>query len=471
MANSLGTASLLLTANNAPLSNTLGKTEKDVRGWASRVGGVLKSSMKVAGIGAAGALAAGIGALAAVNPFERIADIAKQGDIAMSLGLTAEAFTSIAGVAKSAGSDTRDFLEGLVTLSGKALEAAAGRGEETVRIFQELKVNADEFSRLNPEQQFYKLFEALNQVQNPAQRVNLLLKAVGEDTGKNMVSLLGKSTDELKALGEQFKVNTKDMAEAQVAAQQLTVAKAQLNKALDQVAIALAPVAAILADQLPKAIEFCKATLTEFGPPVLDVLKKVAQGVGFMLDVWESAKGVVQIAVGGLVMIFGKLAEAMGDLLGLAARLNDKLPAALKVPGLSEAARDLKNFGKDTFGAGLIVGDEGLAKVKEFGKRQAETAAWFDGLMAAREKKVAAQVAKLQPGTFQQDVRPQVNMVAPAVKGSAEATKIVQGWAFGAKLKDDIQKQQLAKQVQANQILEQIKLALQVSGVVRFGVI
>jgi hypothetical protein len=467
MANSLGTASLILTANNQQLSSVLGKTEKEVQSWSSRVGGFLKSSLKVAGGAAAAGLGAGLAAITAINPFERLQDLAKQGDIAMSLGITSEAFTSIAGVAKSAGSDTRDFLEGLITLSGKAMDAAAGRGEDAVRVFQQLGVNAQEFASLNPEQQFYKLFEALNKVENPAQRVNLLLKAVGEDTGKNMTSLLGKSTEELKKLGNEFKVSTEDMAKAQVASQQLTLAKAQLNKALDQVSIALAPVASMLADQLPKAIETAKQAFSDYGGPVLSVLKKVAQGVGFVLDVWEAAKSVVQFAISGWIMAFGTLIEKLGDLLALA----DKLPESMRIPGLSEAAKDMQNFGKNTFDAGEIVGTEAAENLMNFGKQQQEALKWFDGLMGEREKRIDQQAKKLQPGQFKpQEVQVKVEMVASALKGSQEATKITQAWAFQGKMKDDLAQQQLRKQMEANKILDAIKLSL-AQPHFRFGIV
>src|SRR4051794_8221737 len=146
MASSLGTASLVLTANNAPLTNSLGKTEKDVKGWTSRIGSSLKSGLG-AGLGAivkggvagGGVAAAQTGLDSLGEPIQRIQDIAKQGDIAQSLGLTVESFTSIAGAAKTAGSDTRDFLEGLVTLSAKAMDAAAGKGEDAVGVFRDLK--------------------------------------------------------------------------------------------------------------------------------------------------------------------------------------------------------------------------------------------------------------------------------------------------------------------------------------------
>lgn len=177
MGNSLGTASLQLTANNSQLTNTLGKTETDVKGWSTRVGSVLKAGLKGAVVGGFAAVAAK-GATSLIGlvsePFDRLKDISKQGDIASAFGLTVEGFTGIAGVAKSAGSDVRDFTEGLATLSGKAMDATNGKGEETQAIFLKLGINAQAFSKLNVEEQFYGLFEALNQVENPATRVNLL---------------------------------------------------------------------------------------------------------------------------------------------------------------------------------------------------------------------------------------------------------------------------------------------------------
>lgn len=465
MSNSLGTASLLLTANNAPLTATLGRTEREVRSWASRLGGSLRSSLAAAGKAALVGLGAGLASLAVVSPFERLQDLAKQGDIAQSLGITAEAFTSIAGLANSAGSDTRDFLEALVTLSGKAMDAVAGKGEESVRLFQDLGLNARAFAALNPEQQFYQLFEALGKIENPAQRVNLLLKAVGEDSGKNLVSILGKSTQELQDLGAQFRVSTSEMAAAQVAAQQLTVAKAQLNKALDQVAIALAPVVAVLADGLPAAIEFCRGVMVAFGPPVVGTMQAVVQGVAAVLDVWSALRSSVTVVVGAVVKSFGHLVEGLAVLIDGLHELSMLLDLDL---GFGGAAADVGRFAEELKGIGRMVIDGGVQDLQKFGENQRAALNWFDGLMKEREQRVARQAERLKPGNLLPaggGLKIEVELIKPAMQGTQDATRIIQNWEFGQRLKDDIARQQLMKQQEQIRLLEAIKTAVQQPGI------
>lgn len=479
MASNLGTASITLTVNGQTFTASLDKKEKEVKGWASRVGGLFKKG--IGGIGAGlGALAkggiAGVGFAAATagldsltGPIERIQDIAKQGDIASSLGLSVESFTSIAGAAKSAGSDTRDFLEGLITLSGKAMDAAAGKGEDAVQVFKDLGLNAVEFSKLDPEQQFYKLFEALNQVENPAKRVGLLLKAVGEDTGKNLTSMLGKSTDQLKELGGQFHISTADMAAAQVATQSLTKAKAQLGAATDKVVIAFAPAAEMLADRLPEAIKWCEKTFGDMGPTVITVLKGVAQAVGIVMDSWDAAKAGVQWFVGNVVTQFGVLMKAMAAVIKWADEMGKKLNIDL---GWQQAGKDADDFANITGLAGLETMKEAEKMFASWGKNRREAEAWFDELMKKRDAKIADQQKKLQPGKFeaQGGGAKSVNMVEAAVEGSKEAAKIIGSWQFGHKQKDDIAKQQLAKAIDANKLLGDIKQAVQ-SSPFRFSVI
>ena len=72
MAQSLGTASLVLTADSRHLDSKLGKSEQQIQGWGSRVSRGLKGGLKLAGGGALAAVGAVTAGLAAVNPFERV---------------------------------------------------------------------------------------------------------------------------------------------------------------------------------------------------------------------------------------------------------------------------------------------------------------------------------------------------------------------------------------------------------------
>lgn len=466
---SLGNHSAVLSADASRLYSVLGQAGGRLKKWGSEVksgvGSTLKGLAKSAMTGGvAGIAAAGTTALLSqiTAPFDRLSDISKQGNIATQLGLTPEAFTGIAGAAKSAGSDTRDFLEGLITLSGRAAEAAEGKGDVAVEMFQKLKLNANEFQKLNPEQQFYKIFEALNQVQNPAERVNLLLKAFGEDTGKNLVQLLGKSTDELKALGGQFSISADDMAKAQLASESLGKAQASVGRAFDQVLIALTPVFQFLADKIPVVVKELGPVFQGFGDSVIPVMRGIAVSTGYVWDVFRAGQGIVGVVIGEITKALGYVVDAFATIIGLAKELPDNMrPDWLDdfIKGTEETAEALKQVGRET-------SKWGKDRVASFGESADAARKFFDEFDRGRNNELAKRKQLLaNPGGVTSNTKPvEYKPIDTALKGSREAAQIeARFYADGLKA-DDINKKQLQKMQEANQLLVSIK-----DGVNRFG--
>jgi len=204
----------------------------------------------------AGAVTTAAG-LAAVAPLklviDSIGDLAKQGEVAAGLGLTAEAFTGIAGVAKSVGEDTREFTESLVTLGKLGTDAAAGT-EQAAAAFKALGLNANEFIKLGADEQFFTIFEALSRVQDPLTKVRLLMQAFGEDGGKYLLPLLEKSPDEIRRMSKGFAVASDDMKAAKDSQAALAAATAGLGRIWTQVVVALAPAIAQVANVASKFI-------------------------------------------------------------------------------------------------------------------------------------------------------------------------------------------------------------------------
>lgn len=189
--------------------------------------------------GAAGA-AAGGGLLAAAVP--TLADLSKLDATAKAFGLTAEKASGLFGVMEASGSDIRDATEGLVTLGQRVTDAMSGTGEDAKKLFDGLGVSAANFAGLDPADQFFKLHAALREVQDPAQRVQLLLKAVGEDTGKNLIGTLSMTTEELKAQAAGFSLSGEEMAAASKATTAYNRAGAALNAVWRRIATTVAPI-------------------------------------------------------------------------------------------------------------------------------------------------------------------------------------------------------------------------------------
>ena len=273
----------LFTKNN--LAAGLNSAAADLKAFGR---GISSIGLKFAGLGAAGA--------AALLPVSStLNDIAKQGDIANALGLTAEQFTGIAGVAKSVGNDTKEFIESLVTMGKLGMDAAAGT-EQASQAFASMGLNANEFIKLKSDEQFYAIFDALNKMQDPLARTRALMLAFGEDGGKILLPLLGKSGDELRRMAAGFAISSDDMREATKASTAYATATQTLSKAWQAVSIAAAPIVKILADGLSAAV----APVTEFVRQNREMVVGLGLAVGGV-----AALGVGMMALGPVITGIG----------------------------------------------------------------------------------------------------------------------------------------------------------------------
>lgn len=278
-----------------------------------------------------GGLLTGLG-LASLSPLkfavDTLNDLARQGQTAKALGLTAEQFTGVAGVAASAGEQTREFIESLVTLGKVVSEGVAGKGEVAATFFERLGVAATEFQGLRPDEQFFKVFDALSKVENKADRVRLLMIAFGEDGGKYLLPLLSKTQDELKEMAALFSVSQEEVDAAAEAQLQYMFATMGLKRVWQQVSVAVAPTilefANLIRDAVGPMVEFVKQNRELIGRAVL-----VASGVlaaGIALTAFGLAAQGAAAAIG---LFFGILAVGKFLLLSLLTPLGLLTAAAI----------------------------------------------------------------------------------------------------------------------------------------------
>jgi hypothetical protein len=257
---------------------------------------------------------------------DKLGDISQLKNVADAFGLTAEAASGLFGVMRAAGSDTRDATEGLVTLGKNVKDAMAGTGETAQQLFKGLGVSAQEFAELDPAGQFFKLHEALLKV-NDSQRTQLLLAAVGEDTGKNLINILSMTTDELKAQAAGFVLTKEEMESAREASRAWAGAMASVDKVLNQVALSMAEIVKTTSEMFGKVAgqvaEFVKqnqflvvgfaaaaAASVALGAALL-VLAGAAAGLGVVLGAVATGLSVVGVALGVLLTPFGRVAAAV----------------------------------------------------------------------------------------------------------------------------------------------------------------
>lgn len=421
--NAIASGSAILTANADGLKSGLDKAANDVKGWGSKVqgsmggaaggkGGMLGSLLGGGGGGLGKALPVLAGVTAGVAAFgfaadkvvDTLGDMAKQGAMAKALGMTSEQFTGIAGVAKSVGNDTKEFVESLVTMGNLGRDAANGT-ETASAAFKDMGLNAEEFNKLRADEQFLQVFDALGKMTDGGKRTNAMMKAFGEDGGKILLPLLGKSSAELKQMADGFAVTTAEMQKATAASESLKKLEGSLGKLWRSIAVAAAPLVEGFANFATKAIAFVKpffdwfmrawAAVEEVAVPFFDMVGAAASelwadikagfasafgwvgelptirttiiellrgvGVGFAL-LWDTVKagaGVVSVALGTIAAGFGvMLAE---------------------IPGAEDTAARLKRAGEGMF-------NWGKAAVTGWGNGARDWNAWLDKALAPKAK-------------------------------------------------------------------------------------
>jgi hypothetical protein len=266
----------------------------------------------IAGMG--GMLAAPLAA--AVPVMNSLLDQSKLAAAGDAFGMTAEQASRLFGIMGSAGSDIRDATEGLVTLNQRVADAMSGTGKEAKELFEGLGVAASEFEGLDTAERFYKLHAALLAVEDPAQRVQLLLKSVGEDTGKNLIPLLSMSSDEVRNLGASFETSAEDMKRAKAAAKEYTAAVGLIKGVWSQVVAAVAPIVTEAGQAFGKLFRPVVKWIKDNRELVTSVGRVVAVvgGVGVALTTLGLILATVGVAVGGFASALGVASGAVGVL-------------------------------------------------------------------------------------------------------------------------------------------------------------
>lgn len=458
--NAIASGSVVLTANADGLKTGLQKASGDIDSWGKSVsakagggggaggagGGLLGNLMGGAGavgklgpaglaIGAVGA-AAGVAAIGLKAASDTLGDISKQGAMAAALGMTAEQFTGIAGVANAAGEDTKEFVESLVTLGKLGANAAAGT-EEASKAFSSLGLNAQEFIKLRPDEQFHKVFEALNKVTDGGERTRLMMAAFGEDGGKLLLPLLQKTPEQLRKMSEGFAITGEEMKKATAASEAVKSMEGNISKLWRGLAVSAAPFIEGLANAAGKVMDFFQPAFDWLGRAFSTYGELASRNLGAVLDALGSAAEWVSATVQDLFGSLGELptvqqaittafkyvglagayawdiikvgvgavAEAMGFLLEKALApvitgfkgvvgLSASLPDAIRPDWLDKFNASLANVDASVAGIGVKMQNWGAGTRANFGKSAAEFEKWFANGAAKAGEKVADEIKR-----------------------------------------------------------------------------
>ena len=518
-ANAIASGSAILTANADGLKSGLDKAANDVKGWGAKVQGSAggaggKSGGKAGGGGMLGSLLGGAGGLGKAVPViagvtavvaglgfaadkvvGTLDDMAKQGAMANALGMTSEQFTGIAGVAKSVGNDTKEFVESLVTMGNLGRDAAAGT-ETASKAFADMGLNAEAFNKLRADEQLFEVFDALNKMTDGGKRTNAMMKAFGEDGGKIMLPLLGKSGAELKKMADGFAISTAEMKKASAASESVKKLEGSLGKLWRGIAVGAAPLAEGFADFAGKAIAFLQPVADWFGrlwSTELQLATLAFDEIGkFVTEVWGEIKGAaadafgwvgemptvqevvialfratgtgaalawdtVKSGAGAIAFVAGAILEQGGTILSMLRSITDlakSLPDNLRpawvddmIGGVARADDAVKAFGgkMKNWGSNAVTG---------WGDSAVQFNSWLDKALApkAAGKEVGKEVGAAVNDEMKRTLEP-LKLSAAVMKGSKEAySMVVKNQLRGMSGINDPQKKQLDELKKGNKL-------------------
>jgi hypothetical protein len=487
MSSAIGRAALVLTVNQQGLRSGLAQSSTEVNRWADNVGRGMTARMGNAGRSAGSGMMGGIAAAAARVPgpimaaaagfvglnqaMETLHETARTGAAANAFGIGVESFSGMQGVAASVGEGQREFIESLVTLGKVSAEGAAGKGEVATEWFKKLGVNAAEFNALPIDEKFFKVWEALKNIENPAERVRALMVAFGEDGGKYLLPLLAKAPAEIRAMADGFKINADQVAAATAANTAMTRAQNTLSRAWRGAVVAVAPLFEKLAggvERMQPLFDWMGRAFSTVGTIGGAVLTEVGNLIGWVVDqvggwakelglfaggvptieqvitnhfrvmgtaaalVWDtlrSGAGIAAIAFGAVIEHGGSVMTMFRNIVDL----GEHLPDALKPEGFDRFAGAVRAADDKVRGYGRGIREWGQGAVSSWGQSAGQFNAWLDRV-TAKQAEATGRNAAAAAGSANQVAAAVTKLDnAALLKGSAAEVSVRMKHEFGGK--------------------------------------
>ena len=297
MSNSIGEASLQLTADASALNQELAdsllkigafvsKAEKEVRKVDSSFSKMGKGALAGGVAGAATGFVASVGGQVASTirgafseAADRLKEIGLTKERAAFFGMRPDEYSVLESGITAVGGNAKEFMESLGSIQTAIANARNGTPEAT-RAFAELGITVERFGKLGGFQQVMTVFDKLKAYDGNKFGVGGVL--LGTDGVKNMVPALNMGAEAFVALGRQTALSTDQILAAKVAADELAKANASLSSAYDKTLIAMTPLFTYVGSTLPellKGMDFESA-----GRQVTDAFLDVADGMEGLVE-------------------------------------------------------------------------------------------------------------------------------------------------------------------------------------------
>lgn len=397
------------TLDNSDFIRGLSESEKRSRRTSQRIGrgarrmagGLRNATSQVFNLRTAiGVLAgsAGIGLLIR-NQMQAIDTTAK---FSRMIGESTREISGLQHAAEiTAGVADKEFRMAFQRMTRRIAEAAKGTGEAKDAI-ADLGLEAEELSKAGPAAAFKQISAAIQNVEDPAQRVRIAFKLFDSE-GAALVNTLNAGTEEIERLQREAdrlgKTFTEiDAAQVEAANDAITRMNASFEGMQTRLAIDLAPLISAVADQITEMVDEAGGFDKQFaqaGMAALKVIKWLADGihtlriafkatqlvaVGFNAAVATAVEAVLQ----GLVHVI----DSINSLVNLAIEGFNKIPG-IDIPLIPElddtefmkTVRGIGNAARETVGMvrsdlhDMLMEPLPSQTIEDFVKRAQEAAA------------------------------------------------------------------------------------------------
>jgi len=267
-----------LRGSDAGMSKSLDKAQASVKSFSGSIGSMASglSGSAIAGFAglAAGALAAGFSLHAVKEQIEQVSNIA---DAAQRLDIGTEALIGLQHAGMLAGMSADDMTGAVTKMEDSVSKAASGSAKLT-KAFKMLGVDAKQLKTLAPDQQFNKLADALESVQNPADKVRLATQIFGDS---KILNAIDGGSEGLKRMAEDAKYLGLTLDDATAASIE------QAGDSLDRIGMAFTGAARQITASLAPAIEWTANVVTD---AIVWITKEIQFWVGVFIDAAKITK-------------------------------------------------------------------------------------------------------------------------------------------------------------------------------------
>jgi hypothetical protein len=305
MGKTISSLNVILGGVTSPFSGAMSGAQNTITKFQSSIKGAGSTLLKFTGIGAAiGAIggAAGIGLLVK----SQLEAIDVSGKLADRLGITTQALEGLNHAANLSGVSQESVAGASEKLLNKLGEAAGG-SSAAVAAFDNLGLKWESLANMPLDQQLGTIGDALNSIQNPAQRAAAAQDIFGK-SGQQLLPLLKEGSAGLAAMKTEadelgLTFNRLDAAKVEAANDAVSRFKSAFVGVGRQIAVAIAP-----------ALKFGADIVTGWGKSVVSVVKTyLPVALNIARSVWN---GITSVAIWAWNAVYSVTAPIVSSIVG-----------------------------------------------------------------------------------------------------------------------------------------------------------